>query len=266
MSMKNWMVIVAMVALPATGAWALASEQDTLAAVEAFTTGKDAALKQNWDAAIPALEKAVTLNPDLFVANYYLGYAYLAKQDKVKGIAALQTFLAKAEADPGSADLVARATRQLGLVYANDKNFAEAVPVLEKAAKANEKDADVAFWLAVALTATKQDDAAEARWLKVSELDPKKTIALYHAGRIAYQKKDDANAKARLDAYVAQVTEGAQAGWAFFWLGQIAQRAGDNPAAKEYFKKYLATNPPAGPQVDAVRQFVQSVEAAPAAP
>jgi tetratricopeptide (TPR) repeat protein len=46
-----------------------------------------------WDEAIPALEKAVTLNPALGHAHYYLGVLYAAKGDKSRAEQELNTVL-----------------------------------------------------------------------------------------------------------------------------------------------------------------------------
>ncbi len=259
--MKHWLVMLFIAGVSAGSAWAQTSDEATLAAVEAYTAGQAAAQKSDWDTAIPALEKALSLNADLFNAHYFLGFAYLAKKDPVKGADHLRAFLAKAEADPGSADKVTRVDRQLGLLLASDKKHAEAIPYLEKALKANPADVDALLQLAVSLTSTGKEEAAEPYWAKVAELDPKRSIAFYHAGRIAYQRKDDENAKKRLDAYVGAVADGPFANKAYFMLGNVAKRANDTEAAKGYFQKYLATNPPAGPQTDAVRQYLESTPA-----
>ncbi len=50
-------------------------------------------IAHNWDAAIPAFEKAVQLKPDLGHAHYYLGVLYAAKGDKARAQKELDTVL-----------------------------------------------------------------------------------------------------------------------------------------------------------------------------
>jgi tetratricopeptide (TPR) repeat protein len=252
--------------LPISPAWPQASDEATLAAVQAFSAGQEAAQKQDWDTAIPALEKALSLNPELFLAHYYLGAAYISKKDIAKGTEHFQAFVQKAESDPGQAAFVARAQRVLGLQFALDKKWAEAIPYLKKVVEAKGDDVEARARLAQALLATKDEAAAEEQLVKLMELNPKGAVFFFQAGVLAYQRKDDAAAKQRLDAFVALTPTGPQAAQAYFMLGQIARRANDNEAAKGYFEKYLATNPAPSQQVDGVKLFLDSLKAGTAAP
>jgi tetratricopeptide (TPR) repeat protein len=264
--MRKWLLTLTLVVLPTASLWAQASDEATLAAVQAFGVGQEAAQKGDWATAIPALEKAVSLNPDLFISHFYLGVGYLTKQDMVKGVEHLQAFVQKAEADPSQASNVARAQRTLALIYAKDKKWAEAVPLLKKAAEAKTDDIEVRTLLAQALIATNDNAGAEEQLVKLMELSPKAAPIFFRAGIMAYQRKDDAAAKQRLDGFVALSPDSPQAGQAYLMLGQIARRANDNDAAKGYFEKYLAANPPASPQVEGVKQFLESLKAAPPQP
>jgi len=252
-------------ALCGTLAWAQGvSDQATAAAVEAFTTGQEAVQKGDFATAIPALEKALSLNPELHMAHYWLGLALVAKQEPVKAAEHLQTFIQKMEADPGQAAAVAHARVNLVALLLKDKKFADATPHLQKLIAGKPDDARLRLDLAQCLIAAKDEAGAEEQLVKVMELSPKAAMPFLLAGRMAYQRKDDVAAKQRLNAFVALMSDGAQAGQAYFMLGQIARRANDNEAAKGYFTKYLATNPPASPQVDGVKQFLAGTPALPA--
>ena len=61
---------------------------------------------KNFDAAIPAFEKALVANPDLFASNYFLGWAYKAKQNWEKCGANFETFLRKVGSDPKAAEQI----------------------------------------------------------------------------------------------------------------------------------------------------------------
>jgi tetratricopeptide (TPR) repeat protein len=264
--MRKFLLLLAVATLVTSAAntWALQeSGEATLQAVQAFTAGQEALQKNDLNTAIPLLEKAVSLNPDLFLSHWYLGIAYSKKQNTAKALEHLEAFIQKAEADSAQAANVAQARRIVGLTLAaNEKKYAEAIPYLQKAVEANPKDAEAQFWLGLSYVATKNDEAAEAPLVKAAELDPKRAVAFFHSGRIAYDRKDYAAAKQRLDAFVAAEAEGPLANRAFFMLGKIAQDSGDNATAKTYFEKFLATNPPAGPVLDAVKQFVENQAAA----
>jgi tetratricopeptide (TPR) repeat protein len=248
-----------------TGAWAqVVSDEATAAAVNAFSAGQEAVRKGDAATAIPALEKALALNPELYMARYWLGLAYVMKQDPVKATEQLQVFIQKMEADTTQATAVAHARQNLVVLLLKDKKCAEAVPHLQKLVDAKPDDVKQRSDLAQCLFVTKDETGAEAQLVKLMELSPKTAPFFYRAGVMAYQRKDDAAAKQRLDALVALTPEGQQAGQAFFMLGQIARRANDTEAAKGYFTKYLATNPPAGPQVEKIKEFLAAPSAAPA--
>ncbi len=50
-------------------------------------------IAHQWDQAINAFEKAVSLNPDLGHAHYYLGVLYAARGDKERALKELNTVL-----------------------------------------------------------------------------------------------------------------------------------------------------------------------------
>jgi tetratricopeptide (TPR) repeat protein len=237
------------------------SDQATAAAVEAFTTGQEAVQKGDVAAAIPALEKALSLNPELHMAHYWLGLALVAKQEPAKAGEHLAIFIQKMEADPSQAAAVAHARVNLVALLLKDKKFAEATPHLQKLVAAKPDDIKLRSDLYQCLLVSKDEAGAEAQLVKLMELSPKTAAFFFRASVMAYQRKDDAAAKQRLDAFVALTPDGADAGKAYFMLGQIARRANDTDAAKGYFTKYLGTNPPASPQVDGVKQFLAGTSA-----
>jgi tetratricopeptide (TPR) repeat protein len=255
-------LLSAVLVLSCASAWAQGvSDQAMAAAASSYLTGQEAVQKGDLATGIPALEKALSLNPEMFVAHYWLGLAYLQKQEPIKATEHLQAFVQKPEADP---NLAAHARLNLVSLLLKDKNFVEAAPYLQKLVEAKPDSADLRMQLADTLFKAKDEAGGEAQLVKVTELDPRRPAPFFHLGKMAYSRKDDAAAKQRLDAFVALTPEGPQAGQAYFWLGQIARRANDTEAAKGYFTKYLATNPPASPQVDGVKQFLASPTAPPA--
>jgi tetratricopeptide (TPR) repeat protein len=264
--MKKWAFLFTL-ALAAAGAWAQqVSDEAVAAAVEAYSAGQADLQKGAVDAAIPKLEKAISLNPDMTIVHFDLGRAYTAKKNSAKAVGHFQTFLKRSGNDPNAAPQAAMANRLVGLTLANERKYAEAVPYLKKAVEAKGTDIDARWSLAWSLITLKDDAAAEEHLVKVMAQDPKRALAFFHAGRIANARKDEENAKKRLQAFVALTPTGPQAGLAYFWLGSIAGKGGDQAAAKTYFEKYLGTNPQPGPQVDGVKKYLESLQGQAAAP
>lgn len=71
---------------------------------------------------------------------------------------------------------------------------ATALPLLERYSKAAPKNTDVMLDLSVALFETGKPEAAEAMTMKVLQLEPKNTTAMYNLGALAasQDKKDEA--------------------------------------------------------------------------
>jgi tetratricopeptide (TPR) repeat protein len=258
--MKKLALLLTLV-LAATGARAQQpSDEAVAAAVEAYTSAQADLQKKAVDAAIPKLEKALSLNPDMTIVHFELGRAYTAKKNSQKAIEHFQIFLKRSANDPNAAAQAAMATRLVGMELANDRKYAEAVPYLTKAVTAKSDDLEARWSLAWSLVMTKDDAAAEGHLVKVMAQDPKRALAFFHAGRIAYARKDEESAKKRLEAFVALTPAGPQAGLAYYMLGAMAGKGGDTAAAKAYYGKYLGTNPPAGAQVDGVKKYLESLQ------
>ena len=266
--MRKWVLVLG-VALAATGAAALeqASDEATLKAVEAYTAGQAAVQKGDMDKAIPALEKAVSLNPDLFVSHYYLGFAYNAKGNQAKAKEHFKAFLDRAASQGGDPKMVAAAKQAIegdlrvkGIALAKEKKFAEAIPVLKKAVAANDKDYEAHYYLGLSLVRTKDDASAQRHFVKVIQLAPKLPLPYYYAGRNAYAKQDNANAKKWLEGFLRLKADAAQAPQCHYMLGSMAARDGDAATAKTHFEKYLASNP-TGAEVDEVKKFLSDLAA-----
>ena len=264
--MRKELCLLALVGALSVGvASAEVSDQATLAAVEAFSAGQTALQANDLPKAITELEKALSFNPELFIAHYYLGKALLAKQDTAKGLEQLQLFVDKVGAGSSAEAIDAQRTvdgQKLQKIDAlmKEKNWVEVTPLLKQAVEAKGNDVGMRRRLAMALLATKDEAGAEEQLVKLMELDPKGAPVFLQAGTIAYMRKDDAAARQRLDAFVALTPEGPQAQKAYLMLGKSAERAGDRPAAKGYYEKYLGTNP-TGPAADAVRQNLANWDA-----
>jgi tetratricopeptide (TPR) repeat protein len=270
--MRKWMVLSATVLLAAAGtANALVSDEDTLKAVEAYTKGQEAVTKGQWDAAIPALESAIKLNPELFVANYYLGFAYQKKGNSAKAVENFKAYLQKAGSS-GDPQMVATAKAVVGgsgpsadakkgVELAKQHKYAQAIPLLNKAVAANPKDLESQYFLGFSLYQTKDHTGAEQHFNQVIQLNPKLDQPQYYAGLIAYTKKDYTTAKKRFDAFLRLSPTSKRAPQVHHLLGSILAEEGDAAGAADHFQKYLASNP-TGPEADAVKKYMQDLKAA----
>ncbi|MFA6233702.1 MAG: tetratricopeptide repeat protein [Bacteroidota bacterium] len=85
------------------------------------------------------------------------------------------------------------------LVYArmllDGHRAADAVPLLERYSKAAPKNTDVMLDLSVAYFEVKEPKKAESITLKVLQVDPKNTTAMYNLGALAASREDKAAAR-----------------------------------------------------------------------
>ena len=255
--MKKWAMVVLLLLL-AGGAMAQQSDEATLAAVNEYTAGQEALKKGNLDVAIRAFEKAVSLNPELFISHYYLGAAYQAKQDSANTLKHFRKYLEKVGVDTGSAEAAA-ANRGVGVNLYRSKKMAEAVPYLQRAVRMMPKDKEVHFFLGMALRET-DETGAEKHFAKVIDLDPKLALPYYYAGRIAFKNKNTAAAQTRLEGFLNREAKGPRAAQAHYMLGSLAAQAGDNAKAASHFEKYLVEEP-GGAQAPEVKKFLDDYKA-----
>jgi tetratricopeptide (TPR) repeat protein len=257
--MKLWTTL-AIILFSAVTALATVSDEDTLKAVESFMAGQTALQQKDFDTAIPALEKALSFNPELYMAQLYLGQAYLAKKDTAKGLEHLKIFVDKVGNDPAMAAQVGQARGQILQLLLQEKNWPEAIPMLEERVKAQPDNVQLRKILTQGYMKTDQMPKVEEQLVKIAEISPADSNFLFKAAQMAYARKDDATAKPRLEAFVAKNPNAEEAGQAYLWLGQIAERAEDWDAAKGYYEQYMATNP-TGAAADAVKQNLENWDA-----
>ena len=249
--MKKWLAL-AVALVVACSAFA----QDAPGAKD-FLAGQEAMKTNNFDAAIPALEKAVSANPDLFAGYYYLGFAYRAKKTWDKSADNFSKFLAKAGNDPKAAEMVGHATREGGLAYARASEPAKAVPLLEKAVSSKPNDKEAQYFLAIALMQTKREAQAEPVFAKVIQLDAALPRPYYYAGRINFNRQEWEKAYERLNKFLELKPDDSFAPDAHFMVGSIAVRNAEgssDPAAAAsavmHLEAFLAAKPnaPQSPQ------------------
>jgi tetratricopeptide (TPR) repeat protein len=218
-----------------------------------FLAGQEAIKTNNFDAAIPAFEKALAANPELFASNYFLGWSYKAKQNWEKCGANFETFLRKVGTDPKAGEQIAHSNREGGLCYARAESNAKAISMLQKSASTKPDDKEVQFFLGVALVRENRENEAEQAFSKVIQLDPSLQRAYYYAGRINFNRQQWDEASQRLEKYLELGPNDAFAPDAHFMLGsnaiRQAQGAPDAAAlqqkATDHLTKFLAAKPTA---------------------
>jgi tetratricopeptide (TPR) repeat protein len=261
--MNKWLTL-AVASVVASAAFA----QEDAPGAKDYLAGQAAWEKKDYDTAIPSFEKALAANPTLFASNYYLGWAYRAKQKWDKCGANFDTFLKKVGTDPKAADMVNYANREGGLCLARAEATSKSIPLLQKAASSKPNDKEVQFFLGVALMRENREDQAEQTFSKVIQLDPSISKALYYAGRINFNRQDWAKATERLEKYLAAAPDDTFAPDAHFMVGSIAIRqaqgspdaAAEQQKASDHLEKFLAAKPTA-PQAAQAHYILGSLAA-----
>jgi tetratricopeptide (TPR) repeat protein len=261
--MKTWLTLAVVYA---TAGAALAQQEQPGA--KDFLAGQEAVKKNDFDGMIASFEKALAANPELYASNYYLGYAYRAKQKWDKCGSNFDTFLRKVGTDPKAAEMVSNATREGGLCYARAEATGKAVPLLEKAASAKPNDKEIQFLLGVALMRENREDQAEQAFSKVIQLDPTLQRAFYYAGRINFNRQSWDRANEQLNEYLRLGASDSFAPDAHFMLGSIAIRKAEgspNAAAEQqsaitHLEQFLAAKPTA-PQASQAHYILGSLAA-----
>lgn len=261
--MKKWLV-VAVISLVAGAAFA--QEQPPGAAD--FLAGQEAMKKNDFASAIPALEKALAANPDLYAGHYYLGFAYQSNKEWDKSGDNFKKFLSRVGDDPKAAQMVGLATRHGGLALARGKNPSSGIPLLKKAVTSKPSDTEAQFYLGVTLMRDRQDTQAERAFAKVIELDPSLHRAQYYAGRINFNNEQWELADQRLGKFIELKADDALAPDAHFMLGSIAVRAADSEedatakhdTAIQHLESFIAAKPTA-PQSPQAHYILGSIAA-----
>lgn len=246
--MNKWLAL-AVVFVLTSGAFA----QGAQPGAEAFKRGQEAMSKQDYAAAIPALETAIKENPDLFVCNLWLGYAYKSKSNWNKVASNLLTYLDKAPETTEVAEQRAGATRELGVALARSNQATKAISYLDSAVSAKPNDVEAQFWLGMSLMLGKQEGRSEQVFSKVIQLSPKVPLPYYYAGRINFNRQEWDSAHQRLSKFLELKPDDPQSPEAHFMVGSIEYRkaeGAEDPSpqfavVKGHLTTFLAAKPDA---------------------
>ena len=261
--MKKWLAVI-VVSLIATAGFT--QEQPPGAAD--YLAGQEAMEKNDFDTAIPALEKALAANPDLYASHYFLGFAYQSKKEWDKSGDNFKKFLDRVGNDPAAAQMISLANRHGGLALARGNNPSSSIPLLKKAVADKPSDKEAQFFLGVTLMRDRRESEAEQVFGKVIELDPTLHRAFYYAGRINYNSEQFDLAQERLGKFVEMAADDASAADAHFMLGSMAIRQADgaenasemHDTAKTHLEAFLTAKPDA-PQSPQAHYLLGSIAA-----
>ena len=206
-----------------------APAQEGSAAASACETAIQAS---DWNAAVTHCEAAIQALPDTYAIHYFLGFAYQAKREWNEAAAAFESFVAAAEAEPeGQAQLAGQirtAVRGAALARFRAGDHETGLPLLRRAAEADPRDAEVAFFLGVTLLEQGDPEGAEAAFSVVTREAPEISQALFLLGQLRYDAGDYATARIHLDEYLQAAPDGPFRADAHWMAGSMALRAAES--------------------------------------
>jgi Flp pilus assembly protein TadD len=187
--------------------------------------------KNDYNAAIPPLQKFIAEKPDVAYAHFQLGYAYTALKQADEARAEYEKCVAL---DPKMAE----AQLNLGILLL-EKNAAEAVAPLSKAVELLPSQSRPRYLLGLAQERAGDLKGAAESFEGAARLDPKDGEALLELGRIYIKDNRAAEAEAKFRAVLSVDAKSPEAlqGLA---LSLDAQK---KPEAVNAYRDYLAVQP-----------------------
>jgi tetratricopeptide (TPR) repeat protein len=244
---------------------------------------------QDFDAAIPELQKAVELNPDIEYVHYVLGWIHLfsgyEKADDATGLAewekeeqmnprslgALQVYNDRAdyylrignseaaEKDYEKITLYAFAPGDITAArnfMVRIQSLRDEMARLEAEVESKPDDPRAYFELGVMQYKNSKVDEAIGTWLKAVELDPDNAELQNYLGKALLEKGNFADASDHL----RRVTELEPAiETAYYNLAFAEENLGRTEMAIEHYRKYVELNPMA-PRINEVEQKIATLE------
>ncbi|MFQ5792430.1 MAG: hypothetical protein ACE5JI_18325, partial [Acidobacteriota bacterium] len=127
--MKKWVAVAVLLLLPG----AAVTQQQAEQLAKAFHEAQDAMKAKDFDTVITACEKVLTLSPETFLCNYWLGYAYATKKQWGKSGQNFSRYLEEiakkpeATSNPQVQEMVNAANRQAGIALARTGRSRDAI-------------------------------------------------------------------------------------------------------------------------------------------
>ena len=210
-----------------------------MAAQEGATAAREceaAAQASDWDTAVTRCEAAIQALPDTYGIYYFLGFAHQQRQEWTEAAAAFESFVSAAEAEPEGqtqlAEQIRSAVRGAALARFRAGNREGSLPLLRRAAAADPADAEVAFFLGVALMEEGDRQGAETAFSVVSSEAPQISEAFFFLGQLRYEAGDYETARTHLDEYLDAAPGGPFGAEAHWMAGSMALRNTESGTAE----------------------------------
>jgi superkiller protein 3 len=213
----------------------------------ALQAGKDAVAGGRWEAAIPPLQAALVLDPDLVEAHFALGNAHFnlgnAAAARSDDNSALQSYSlaqtdyqAVLDIDPQYAP----ALTNLGVVAYQTGDLDQAISLFQQALAIEPEDTETIYLLGAAYLNQDRRDEARAQFERAIELDPELAPAHIGLGNIHLLDKDYERAVAALQRALELAPDSPEA---LFALGKTYAAMGRCDDAVPAFQQFLQLNP-----------------------
>ena len=186
----------------------------------------------NYDAAVPPLQKFIADQPDVAYGHFQLAYAYTALKRADEARTEYERAIAL---DPKMAE----AYVNLGILLLDTQAYAAAVAPLRKAVELMPAQSRPRFLLAVAQDRSGDQAAAAVSFDAVLHLDPNDFTALHYLGEAALREKHPSDAEARFRRALEVKPNAPEA------LEGLARSldAQNKPEAADAYRKYLELQP-----------------------
>ena len=189
--------------------------------------------KKEYDKAIEAYEKAVSINPKKDEAYYNMGNAYDDKKEYDK---AIEAYVKAVSINPKKDG----AYNNMGNAYSHKKEYDKAIEAYVKAVSINPKNDEAYYNMGNAYSHKKEYDKAIEAYVKAVSINPKKDGAYYGMG-IAYRHKKEYD-KA-IEAYEKAVSINPKKDDAYYGMGIAYRHKKEYDKAIEAYEKAVSINP-----------------------
>ncbi len=186
---------------------------------------------RDWRSDITLFQRALAANPGDYRIHDSLGFAYWIRGD---GDNAEREWQETLRLEPNNVGTL----EELGALYASQKNFAQAIPLLEMTSTLDPLNSNAHLQLGAAYAETGNPEGAEKQWLKAAQISPMNYITHNLLGKLYFDSKQFNQAEQQfLQSLQCQPNLAADD-----YLGYIYMQEGRRDLAEQVFKAALALN------------------------
>lgn len=184
---------------------------------------------RDWRSDITLFQRASAANPGDYRIHDMLGLAYWIRGD---GDDAEREWQVTLRLEPKNE----RTLGELGALYARQKNFAQAIPLLESTSSLEPLNSNAHLQLGAAYAETGNMEGAEKQWLTAAELSPMNFNTHNLLGKLYYESKRSNEAEQQFQQSLRCEPNLA----AYDYLGYLYMQEGRPDRAEQAFKTALA--------------------------